>query len=95
MVPPRTPLQVMPAVVGNERRDLERAYTYSAVETRIAHPYAGDTVVHCHTLHHEDRGMMLVTKIQGDEGTLWAGAEQVDVRRSMPRQYSIVAVKEQ
>merc|ERR1719183_2628343 len=42
------------------------------------HKFAGDYILHCHLLKHEDFGMMGYFNIVGSEGTVWSGAELID-----------------
>lgn len=40
--------------------------------------FSGPMVFHCHDLDHEDHGMMAVTLLEGDEGTEWPKARDID-----------------
>jgi FtsP/CotA-like multicopper oxidase with cupredoxin domain len=40
--------------------------------------YTGTVVSHCHILAHEDLGMMVVGYVNGEEGTVWEGAREID-----------------
>jgi len=40
--------------------------------------FTGKYVIHCHILAHEDEGMMAYFNVTGEEGTLWAGAKEID-----------------
>ena len=40
--------------------------------------YAGNLVVHCHLLTHEDLGMMVNLRVEGNDGTVFRAADELD-----------------
>ena len=40
--------------------------------------YVGPQLLHCHNLEHSDRGQMMRTQIEGNEGDEWPGAQAVE-----------------
>ena len=50
--------------------------------------YTGRMVQHCHMLDHEDKGMMAVYRISGQEGTMWTEAREINPTCIMPEQSS-------
>lgn len=55
--------------------------------------YTGRMVQHCHMLDHEDKGMMAVYKISGQEGTMWDEACEINPTCIMPEQSSSTSGK--
>jgi hypothetical protein len=47
--------------------------------------FAGRMVFHCHRLNHEDLGMIGFFQVDGEEGTLWDGARDVDDQCLLPK----------
>lgn len=47
--------------------------------------FGGRLVFHCHRLNHEDLGMIGFYKVNGEEGTLWDGAQDVNPQCLLPK----------
>lgn len=46
--------------------------------------FTGRMAQHCHMLDHEDKGMMAVYNVTGEEGTIWPGARIIDPTCILP-----------
>mmetsp|Transcript_18987 Transcript_18987/g.40036 ORF Transcript_18987/g.40036 Transcript_18987/m.40036 type:complete len:694 (+) Transcript_18987:35-2116(+) len=58
------------------------------ITTKIRFPlnqFGGRMVFHCHRLNHEDLGMIGFYQVNGDEGTLWDGAQDVNPECLLPK----------
>ena len=46
--------------------------------------FTGSMIQHCHSLHHQDTGMMAQYKITGEEYTIWDGARDINPSCILP-----------
>ena len=79
--------------VGDHQDTLQLPNFRDSPETSVtvryqADYFTGKMVQHCHMLDHEDQGMMAVYSINGEEGTMWDKARDINPTCIMPDQSS-------
>eukprot|EP00984_Skeletonema_dohrnii_P027635 scaffold17263_cov147-Skeletonema_dohrnii-CCMP3373.AAC.4 len=77
--------------VGDHHDTLQLPNFQDSPETSVTVRYQSDyftgkMMQHCHMLDHEDKGMMTVYSIHGEEGTMWDKARDINPTCIMPDQ---------